>query len=63
MTMACLSGKGHGKKDLFTEFNPHINMFHSEFLDPLSSFSVGYKSESNDANDSKKEDLSQLFCI
>ena len=36
-------------------------MFHSEFLDPLSSFSVGYKSESYDANDSKKEDLSQLF--
>ena len=38
-------------------------MFHSEFLDPLSLFSVGYKSESNDANDSKKEDLSQLVCI
>ena len=35
----------------------------SEFLDPLSSFSVGYKSQSYDANDSKKEDLSQLFCI
>ena len=37
--------------------------FHSEFLDPLNSFSVGYKSESNDANDSKMEDLGQLFCI
>ena len=24
---------------------------------------VGYKSESNDANNSKKEDLSPLFCI
>ena len=41
----------------------HILHHHSEFLVPLSSFSVGYKSESNDANDSKKEDLSQLFCI
>jgi hypothetical protein len=40
-----------------------IYMFHSEFLDPLSSFSVWYKSESNIANDSKKEDLSQLFGI
>ena len=40
-----------------------LNKFNSEFLDPLSSFSVGYKSESDDANDSKKEDLSQLFCI
>ena len=38
-------------------------MFYFELLDPLSSFSVGYKSESNDANDSKKEDLSQLFDI
>ena len=38
-------------------------MFHFEFLDPLSSFSGGYKSESNNANDSKKEDLSQLFGI
>ena len=37
--------------------------FNFQFLDPLSSFSVGYKSESNDANDSKKEDLSQLFGI
>ena len=37
-------------------------MFHSEFLDPLGSFSVGYKSESNDSNDSKKEKFSQLFC-
>ena len=27
------------------------------------SFSVGYKNESNNANDSKKEDLSQLFDI
>ena len=38
-------------------------MFHFQFMDPLSSFSVGYKGESNDANDSKKEDLSQLFDI
>ena len=38
-------------------------MFQSEFLDPLSSFFVGYNSESNDANDSKKEELSQLFYI
>ena len=37
--------------------------FHFQFLDPLSSFSVEYKSESINANDSKKEDLSQLFCI
>ena len=36
-------------------------MFYSHFLDPLSSFSVGYKSESNDAKDSKKKDLSQFF--
>ena len=40
-----------------------MHIFYSEFLDPLSSFSVGYKSQSNDVNDSKKEDLSQLFCI
>ena len=40
-----------------------LDMFNFQFLDPLSSFSVGYKSESNDANDSKKEDLSQLFGI
>ena len=33
-----------------------ILKFHSEFLDP-------YKSESNNANDSKKEDLDQLFGI
>ena len=39
------------------------DMFHFQFMDPLSSFSVGYKGESNDANDSKKEDLSQLFGI
>ena len=26
-------------------------------------FSVGYKTESNNANDSKKEDLSQLFVM
>ena len=38
-------------------------MFHSEFLDPLSLFSVGYKSESNDANDSRKEDLSNFLYI
>ena len=38
-------------------------MFHFQFLDPLSSFSVGYKSESNDANDSKQGDLSQLIGI
>ena len=31
-----------------------MRRFHSEFLDPLSSFSVGYKSKSNNANDSKK---------
>ena len=37
--------------------------FHFQFMHPLSSFSVGYKSESNDANDSKEEDLSQLFGI
>ena len=42
--------------------NLFMHKFHSEFLDPLSSFSVGYKSQSNDANDSKKEDLSRLFC-
>ena len=40
-----------------------MHMFHFQFMDPLSSFSVGYKGESNDANDSKKEDLSQLFGI
>ena len=40
-----------------------FDTFHSEFLDPLSSFSVEYKSQSNDVNDSKKEDLGQLFCI
>ena len=40
-----------------------LDMFHFQFMNPLSSFSVGYKSESNDANDSKKEDLSQLFGI
>ena len=33
-----------------------IYTFHSEFLDPLSKLFVGYKSKSNDANDSKKED-------
>ena len=44
-------------------FSQLLIMFYSEFLDPLSSFSVGYKTESNDANDSKKEDLSQHFCI
>ena len=38
-------------------------MFHFQFLDSLSSFSVGYKSESNNANDSKKEDLGQFFGI
>ena len=42
---------------------PYLIMFHFQFMDPLSSFSVGYKGESNDANDSKKEDLSQLFGI
>ena len=40
-----------------------MSMFHSEFLDPISSFSVGYKGESNIANDSKKEDLSQILGI
>ena len=38
-------------------------MFHFQFLEPLSSISVGYKSESNNANDSKKEDLSQQLDI
>ena len=38
-----------------------LHTFNFQFMDPLSSFSVGYKSESNDANDSKKEDLSQIF--
>ena len=38
-------------------------MFHFQFMDPLSSFSVGYKSESNNANDSKKEYLSQQLGI
>ena len=32
-------------------------MFHFQFLDQLSSFYVGYKSESNDANNSKKKNL------
>ena len=41
----------------------HIYMFHFQFLYPLSSFSVGYKNESNNANDSKKEDLSQQLGI
>ena len=40
-----------------------ISIFHFQFMDPLSSLYVKYKSESNDANDSKKEDLSQLFGI
>ena len=35
----------------------------SPVLYPLISFSVGYKSESNNANDSKKEDLSQQLGI
>ena len=47
--------------EMFIEIK--VPMFHFQLLDPLSSFSVGYKSESNNANDSKKEDLSQLFCI
>ena len=38
-------------------------MFNFQLLDSLNSFSVGYKSESNDANNYKKEDLSQLFGI
>ena len=38
-------------------------MLDFQFLDPLSSFSVGYESESNNANDSKKEDLSQQLGI
>ena len=38
-------------------------MFHFQFLDPISKFSVGYKNESNNDNDSKKEDLSRLFDI
>ena len=40
-----------------------FHRFNFQFMAPLSSFYVGYKSESNDANDSKKEDLSQLFGI
>ena len=47
----------------FRKANSKLSMFHSEFLDPLSSFSVGYKSESNIANDFKKEDLGQLSGI
>ena len=46
-----------------TKIGNGLLTFHFQFLDPLSSFSVGYKSESNNANDSKKEDLSQLFDI
>ena len=39
-----------------SNFVAHImkDMFHFEFLDQLSSFFVGYKNESNNANDSKK---------
>ena len=44
-------------------FKKIVLTFHFQFMDPLSSFSVGYKGESNDANNSKKEDLSQLFGI
>ena len=44
-------------------FNEERHKFHSEFLDQLSSFSVWYKSQSNDSNDSKKEDSSHLFCV
>ena len=40
-----------------------MHMFYSEFLDPLSSFSVGYKSESNDANDKKRLKSSILYII
>ena len=40
-----------------------LNMFNFQFRDPLSYFSVGYKNESNNDNDSKKEDLIQLFDI
>ena len=47
--------------NLLWNFNRH--MFHFQFMDPLRSFSVEYKSESNDANDSKKKDSSQLFGI
>ena len=47
----------------FKPFKLDIPTFHFEFLDPLSSFSVGCQSESNNANDSKKGDLSQLFGI
>ena len=38
-------------------------MFLSQFLGPLSSIFVVYKNLSNYADDSKKEDLSQLFDI
>ena len=62
----CCQGWWHGKIELqCLELSRRqiIHMFHFQFMDPLSSFSVGYKGESNDANDSKKEDLSQLFGI
>ena len=46
-----------------TNGHPLMSRFHFQFLDPLSSFTVGYKSESNNANDSKKEDSSQQLGI
>ena len=46
-----------------TVFQQLLDKIHFQFLYPLSSFSVGYKSESNNANDSKKEDLSQQLGI
>ena len=58
----CNQGGDRGKGNM-AGFNSTLHMFHFQFMEPISSFSVGYKSESNDANDSKKEDLSQLFDI
>ena len=51
-----------GKRPINWEFYS-LRMFHFQFLDPLSSFSVGYKSESNNPDDSKKEELSQQLGI
>ena len=61
-SIACTYQQPHNSANKTTSIEGKYK-FHSEFLDPLSSFSDGYKSESNDANDSKKEDLSQLLCM
>ena len=57
--------RGRKRQVSYTVLGPcyYLHRFHSEFQDLLSSFSVGYKSESNDANDSKKEGVSQLIRI